>query len=96
MQCMNGMRVDSQSWHDRLDASKMTDTGKDQCLGGRRCLSFPGGPVVMNLLARAGDAGRREFSPWVGKILWRRKRQPTPVFLPGESQGQRSLAGYSP
>ena len=30
------------------------------------------------------------------RILWRRKRQPTPVFLPGELQGQRSLAGYSP
>ena len=34
--------------------------------------------------------------PWVGKILWRREWQLTPVFLPGESQGQRSLAGYSP
>ena len=33
---------------------------------------------------------------WVGKIPWRRARQPTPVFLPGESHGQRSLAGYSP
>ena len=32
---------------------------------------------------------------WVGKIPWRRTRQPTPVFLPGESHGQRSLAGYS-
>ena len=32
------------------------------------------------------------FDPWVGKILWRRARQPTPVFLPGESHGQRSLA----
>ena len=36
------------------------------------------------------------FDPWVGKIPWRRKWQPTPVFLPGESHGQRSLAGYSP
>ena len=39
---------------------------------------------------------RRRFDTWVGKIPWRRKWQPTPVFLPGESQGQRSLAGYSP
>ena len=39
---------------------------------------------------------RLVFDPWVGKIPWRRKRQPTPVFLPGESHGQRSLAGYSP
>ena len=36
------------------------------------------------------------FDPWVGKIRWRRKRQPTPVFLPGESHGQRSLVGCSP
>ena len=39
---------------------------------------------------------RHRFSPWVGKIPWRRKWQPTPVFLPGESQGQRSLEDYSP
>ena len=39
---------------------------------------------------------RHRFSPWVGKIPWRRKWQPTPVFLPGEFHGQRSLAGYSP
>ena len=39
---------------------------------------------------------RRKFDPWVGKIPWRRAWQPTPVFLPGESHGQRSLAGYSP
>jgi len=40
----------------------------------------------------AGDA----FDPWVGKIPWRRAWQPTPMFLPGESQGQRSLSGYGP
>ena len=39
---------------------------------------------------------RHRCNPWVGKIPWRRKCQPTPVFLPGKSQGQRSLAGYSP
>ena len=39
---------------------------------------------------------RHRFDPWIGKILGRRKWQPTPVFLPGESQGQRSLEGYSP
>ena len=36
------------------------------------------------------------FDPWVGKIPWRRKWQPTPVFLPGKSHGQRGLVGYSP
>ena len=36
------------------------------------------------------------FNPWVGMIPWRRKWQPTPVFLPGKSHGQRNLVGYSP
>ena len=39
---------------------------------------------------------RPGFYPWVWKIPWRRKWQPTPVFLPGKSYGQRSLVGYSP
>ena len=39
---------------------------------------------------------RHRFDPWVGKIPWRRKWQPTPIFLPGKSHGQRSLVGYSP
>ena len=39
---------------------------------------------------------RHGFDPWVKKILWRRKWQATPVCLPGESHGQRSLLGYSP
>ena len=38
---------------------------------------------------------RCRFDPWVRKILWRRKWQHTPVFLPGKSYGQRSLAGYN-
>ena len=39
---------------------------------------------------------RQGFNPWVSKIFWRKKWQPVPVYLPGESFGQRSLAGYSP
>ena len=39
---------------------------------------------------------RPGFDPWVGKISWRRKWQPTPVLLPGESHGRRSLVDYSP
>ena len=38
---------------------------------------------------------RPRFDPWVEKISWRRKWQPIPVFLPGESYRQRSLVGYS-
>ena len=39
---------------------------------------------------------RRRFDLWVRKIPWRRKWQPTPVFLPGKSHGQKRLVGYSP
>ena len=39
---------------------------------------------------------RHKFHTWVGKIPWRKKWQPTPVFLLGQSHGQRSLEGYSP
>ena len=39
---------------------------------------------------------RSRFDPWVGKIPWRRKWQPTTVFFPGEFHGQRGLVGYSP
>ena len=39
---------------------------------------------------------RSRFDSWVEMIPWRREWQPTPIFLPGKSQGQRSLAGYSP
>ena len=46
--------------------------------------------VTLSLPQRPG------FDPCVGKIPWRRKWQPTPVFLPGESHGQSSLIGYSP
>ena len=59
-------------------------------------MSFVGGSKVKNPSASAGDTGDVGFNPWVGKIPWSRKQQLTPVFLPGESHGQRSLAGYSP
>ena len=52
---------------------------------------FPRSSVGKESICSAGD-----LDSWVRKILWRRKWQPTPVFLPGESHGQRSLAGYSP
>ena len=41
------------------------------------------------------QCGKSRFNPWVGKIPWRREWLPTPVFLSGESHGQRILAGYS-
>ena len=51
---------------------------------------FPGGSDGRICL----QCGRPGFDPWVWNIPWRREQQPTPVFLPGESHGQRSLVGY--
>ena len=51
------------------------------------------GPVVKK---SSWQYRRCWFEPWAGKIPWRRKWQPIPVFLPGKSQGQSSLVGYGP
>ena len=57
------------------------------------CSNFP----FLSILGASRVAQwRHGFDPWVGKMPWRRKWQPTPVILPGKSQEQRSLAGYSP
>ena len=66
------------------------------------CLPSPGYLLRAKGFPRSSNgkesacSGRPGFNPWVGKIHWRRKWQPTPVFLLGESHVQRSLAGYSP
>ena len=56
--------------------------------------AFPGGASGKEPACQCRRHKRCGFNPWVGKIHWRRKWQPTPVFLPGESHGQRSLTGY--
>ena len=53
-------------------------------------MGFPGGSDSKESACNVGDLGS------MGKIPWRQAWQPTPVFLPGEFPGQRSLAGYSP
>ena len=58
---------------------------------------FLGGASVKKPSANAGDVrDANSIDPWVRKIPWRSTWQPIPVFLPGESHGQRRLAGYSP
>ena len=57
----------------------------------RYILGFPGGSDGVCL-----QRWRPVFNPWVRKIPWRRRWQPTPLFLPGKFHGQRSLEGYSP
>ena len=54
---------------------------------------FPGGASGENPAVQCRRL-RDKFDPWVRKIPWRREGQPSPVSLPGESHGQRSLAGF--
>ena len=57
---------------------------------------FQGGANGGEPICQCRRHKRCGLNPWVERIRWRRACQPTPVFLPGESHGQRSLAGYSP
>ena len=59
-------------------------------------LCFPGGPIDKEPACQCRRHKRYRFNPWVGKSPWSEAWQPTPVFLPEESHGQRSLAGYIP
>ena len=59
-------------------------------------LDFPDGASGQEPACQCRRCRRRGFSLWVGKIPWRRAWQPTPVFLAGESHGQRSPVGCSP
>ena len=57
---------------------------------------LPGGANGKESACQCRRHKRPGFDPWVGKIPWRGAWQPTPLFLPGESHGQRSLVGCGP
>ena len=57
---------------------------------------IPGGASGKEPTCQCRRCKRHGFNPWVRKIPWKRARQPTPVFLPGEFHGQRILVGYGP
>ena len=63
--------------------------------GSAKMRGFPGGSDCKEPACQCRRHRRLRLDPWVGKIPWRREWQPTPVSLPGEFHGQRSLAGYS-
>ena len=58
-------------------------------------LAFPGGSDIKESICQCRRHKRPRLDSCIGKIPWRRAWKPTPVFLPGESHGQRSLAGQS-
>ena len=64
--------------------------------GAARVKGFPGGARGKEPACQCWRHERCGFNAWTGKIPWRRKWQPTPVFSPGESHGQRILVGYRP
>ena len=59
-------------------------------------LGSPGGTSGKEPACQCRRCKNCRFNPWVGQIPWRRAWQPIPIFLPGESHGQRSLESYSP
>ena len=80
----------SQTWLKWLSSSSR------QMILGPTLIGFLGGASgKKNLPANAEDK-RCQFNPWVGKMSWRRKWKPTPVFLPWKFHGKRSLDGYGP
>ena len=70
-----------------MGLSKLAVREMDLRCGGQLAFDFPGGSDGKESACNAGD---------LGSISWRREWLPTPVFLPGEFCGQRSLVGYSP
>ena len=76
-------REDKLSYNQQAFLVNCLKKGLPRWLGGKK----------KNLPANAEDTG---LNPWVGKIPWRRKWQPTPLFLPIEVHEQRCLVGYSP
>ena len=53
-------------------------------------------PWCLSSKESGSQCSRHRFDPWVRKVTWGRKWQPTPISLPGKSQGQMNLVGYSP
>ena len=59
-------------------------------------MGFPVGASGKEPTSQCTRRKRHGFDPWVRKVPWKMAWQPTPIFLTGESHGQRELVGYSP
>ena len=76
---------------DQTIATVVCNAGDPGSIPGYSCLIHCYVFYILNLAANAGDI-KNGLTPLVKKVPWRRKCQPTPVFLPGKFHGQRSLA----
>ena len=89
--------VDCHLWgHTESDTTEVTYQKEQQLLILEVYCNTEGLPRWLSGKESACQCRRYRFDPWVGMISWRRKWLPTPVFLPGEFHGWRSLAGYNP
>ena len=96
---MNRIFQSSCTWHNFYfwnEVSFMLGTEIRLTLITRKLTSIDGLPRWLCGKESTCQCRRRRFDAWVRKISWRKKWQPIPVFLPGKSNGQRSLAAYSP
>ena len=59
-------------------------------------MDIPAGDSGKESACKSRRCKRSRFDTWFRKIPWRRAKQTTPVFLPGESHGQRNMVGYNP
>ena len=89
---INKKKSNEESLKDLRDNKKCSNI---QAYNGSSRKPFPGGASGKEPACQCIRHKTREFNPWF-KIPWRRAWQHNPVFLPRESQGQRSLVGYSP
>ena len=100
------LKTDRESWSQTRLLEEAPDSRIKVCFCASACEDrhrkgcvmpcFPGGASGKEHTSQRRRPKRREFDPWVGNIPRRRAKQPTPVFLSGESHGQRSLASHSP
>ena len=92
--CLENPR-DGEAWWAAVHGVAQSQTRlKRLSSSSRAILGFPGGASGKEPAHQCRRHKRPGFYPWVGKIPWRRAWEPSPVFLSGESHGQRSLAGY--
>jgi len=95
-QAGEGCSCPSPTVHQRELMPPGMNASSHQLLSFRNWMDFPGGASGTEPACQCRRHKKQGFNPWVGKIPWRSAWQPTPVFLPRESHGQRSLVGCSP
>ena len=92
LRLVTGLGANDCYWQSGLHASLCTKQKRKNSSQCGTCLY----PSWLSGKESTCQCRRHGFYPWVGKIPWRRRWQPTSVFLPGKSHKQRSLVGYSP